>query len=373
LLKNISLIFVDQNLRISAATLIANFTVTKIKNPQEQLVLVATISNRTSLIVEPFVAEESGSNLPELHQSFVTLSNCKDIADSLSNTLLSYVAPFSSMQSLRVLPLHTQYCDNSYRLNSEDDDLGIINTQCDLADTALDLFETSNLQFEHSKSKYPINISDENNNTVLVHPLYIKSALDIALRIQSDTLSAEQYTKCLNNTISLSFLGQLFVSKQQIDKNSPSVLVRVILSDMVRPFHISMNTNTRRVLQAQSFDRLFLKIIDDKTKPPIYPMNIILSALSCQNHERSDSLHSKSLRTAAVKAAFIRLVDKLTPVHEGLLICSGQILTLSLPAESDEVVQISHCVDFQVKLESAAEFKENERHHRLSILIYVIL
>ena len=346
LLRTLSVVFVGQNLRIEITpTLVAKFLVTRIEtgnsSSQKATAPVARMSNRSSLVVEPFAASKDDAVrtvFPSITQPFTATAPGKERPNKLPiDSVLRLIAPYTAVQSLRTLPQCFRYCNTDFLLRQRDPAQEAMDDSRD----CLDMFLSSD-----STNAPVTEVVVDDENTVLVHPLYLKSALDILLRVRSGLSIAPvdfSSSSLAENTI----IGQLF--KDKANPASSSLLVKIRVSENVRPYHISVPANARKVLSVPDFQRLFLKIVDDTAKAAISPTKITLSLVSKamkssgnnKNYFRkrvprysTSTLDAVQVQLIeATKAAFVRLLDTETPPSGFFLLSTGQVLSLSLPCE----------------------------------------
>ena len=322
---------------------------------------VARVNNTTSLVVEPFPT--ASANLKDSVRTILPGKNGSlalegKIKQSQLDYILRITAPYSSVQSLRVLPHCFRYCNTDYLLHSsEPTDNHVTEETTDFLSQFLSTDSSNNLEAK-KKAKILEEKFLDDDNTVIVHPLYLKSALQMLLQLRSDiSVDPRHIDFSAESSLCAGLVGQLF--KDKTNPNSASLLVKIRISEIIRPFHISIPSNARKVLHLQDFDRVFLKIIDDKAKAAISPTRITLTltgrrhqtflsggnqkASLRKNIHRTSPVTSPSSRassdpnqqhlTEAIKAAFFRMIDNETPSQGFFLLSSGQILSLSLPSD----------------------------------------
>lgn len=342
---------------------------------------VAKITNRTLLVVEP-PEKKKGERKGTKTVTNAVLNQKSRKSPFVGSTLLGYIAPYSSVQSLRVLPQYFRYCNTSYLVHANgehrEEQQGDGTSPNPLEDSLLEQFldDKANL-FTNIAPKHSLAVIPDDDNTAIVHPLYLKAAIDLAVCTNkaSSPLSEENghlHGIFTNESLKdLHLIGQLF--KHKSSPTEPSILVKILVSETVRPGHVSISQCVRSALQIETFDRVFLRIIDDRVKSPIFPSSISIQFK--QDHKSGDNILDKAQKEA-VRAAFIRLVDQETPSEGFFLLAEGQLLNLSLPADLFESTALAstsslsssslrrppHCKQtFSVKLTASKRLSQSKK------------
>jgi hypothetical protein len=346
LLRTLSVVFAGQNLRIEInSTLVAKFFVTRIETEvslsQELIASVARITNRSSLVVEPITL----SNLRTVFPCTTLTATASAVGEEgygqiYMDSVLRLISPYSALQSLRTLPQCFRHCNTDFLLRPFYSTQASENGSID----CLDMFLSDSTNESDNET-----LADD-ENTVIVHPLYLKTALDIVLRLRGGPPIAPMDFSS-KGIADVTIIGQLFKDKANLA--SPSLLVKVRVSENVRPYHISVPSNARKVLSISDYQRLFLKIVDDTMKAAISPTKITLTLASkivrtpgqrkpyfrentprfsiAESTATLNAIHTQLLE--ATKVAFVRLVDTETAPNGFFLLSTGQIISLSLPCE----------------------------------------
>eukprot|EP01034_Spumella_vulgaris_P021566 gene21566-27604_t len=139
-------------------------------------------------------------------------------------------------------------------------------------------------------------------------------------------------------------LKDITVSTENITQ-SPSVLVRVVTSERVRPLHVELSPSTRLALQCADNDKLQLQLINDSDLRFVLPASITLSPVRWVSAASQDSVESNpttgdvispsdNISAGGLQSAFLRWVET-QQLSGGTLIHNEQLISLDFWCSAD--------------------------------------
>lgn len=319
LLRDVLLVAKGRVLSASlSSSLRASFLVTAIRcDGQQEDREVARLTNSTSLIVAPFndTSSSCGSDV-------IPLTRSPALAARLAETSMIYplrVLP----QSHRLLCTGMDFAESSSSAACSDDSY----LDALLGDQPAD----------------PVPWACDDQCTAYIHPLVLKAALDLAVGEQQ---GESALAALMSHPADQHWLGTIHLTapaENSLDKPNAlakKLVVRVRVSDQVRPWHASLPPAAMRALGLQDYAmvRLALHI---NSIPTRLPAKILLYPVQWTNAA------PVAVADATVAAAWVRHIEQHSHAEWPYLLSEGQIIPLAVQHGVDEVVSQDYWVQFR--------------------------
>jgi SpoVK/Ycf46/Vps4 family AAA+-type ATPase len=329
---------------------------------------VVRITNETVLVIEPYTVGSCADGRVPRAQSV----NDNDFQQSMKH------------YELRSIPhswrLHAQHSQGKNNYSKYRDNEAAVVDLDECLKGLLDDFTDTHDSVTNSTYVWSNITPSDNLFTAYIHPLVIKTALEMALKAKFTWSETNEFMKSKKFHQWMGLVTKKIdcaTTKEEEDLCKPIHnlhLVHVIITDQIRPYHISLPLNVQKVLQIADYEGVFLELFVNML-PTTLPSSITFRPLYWENQgpvkgeqsnkvletkgklqQETDNNSSSAFSAPKIKfllpavskadliAALIRCVENSsgTAQHSDVLFSHNCVVTLQVPIHDEKNKSPNH-------------------------------